>query len=595
MPDLDASSFSIRANLGVPADQFDAEVASPDEWVDADDTDRISLQLGLMKADETEVLISHLVDGVIDEYTIRVTPDEIITTVQGRDGMAITLDRQVNKTYPRGAAQGGTADRVDADVSIKAIKPEIAPTGRWRASEIAGDVMAEVSMLQVSWQVRDYELRVDFNASGRPLDILRQLAEPWGQAESSPVDIFVEGSDVIVRNRTPQPIEASAYRFHIRDARIKDLTITKRPPKRLGRVILDGMLIQPKDDVGVAAFELSDPTLDIEERNIKDVTSSEVSVVRGPDGLILAQTSSSMKYRMPDGVMLGQTKTTLTQRGNGMELTQRETVVNTWETIEYDQGGRPLKQPNQLSGTTTIEGIHPADKSGTFQVLRTEGSGFAYDSDNFLTMTTTEKRELNLRSRALEKREMVIRHYRDVGPLLYELTTTTFQFNTKGNRWDILNHEVTPGAGLRPGGPGRSKTFFIPKDVLNPRNPGAPGTGMLVPIQLDETISTDPRAVDFTYSNENLTLEDLQYIMAQLRAGSDLWEVELTFNAITMPWLKKGSAVFFYGLEKPDATAIELKPAVVLEVNTRYDESSEEPSMISNVRSVYWFAVPVMV
>ena len=589
-PNLPTKSFRIQSNLGLPADQFDADLTSHTDFIGAKETDRISLSMGLRKSDGTEVTIGHIKDGVVDEYILKLTPNGLIVSVRGRDPMAVLLDRNVNKTYVRAATQGGFATRTNADASIKTLAPELAPVGRYRASEIAADVLAEVSStLQLSWQVRDYEWRDgDFNASGRPLDILRQLADPWNQAEQSPVDVFVQGDSIIVLNRPPVPPADAGYRFHVRDARIKDFTWIRRPPRRLGRVILEGMLIQKVGTLGVATGEPSNPTLDIEERNIREVENSEEGIIRGPDGLIIATTSSTMRYRMPDGVLLFQVKSTHTQRGNGLDLTQRETVTNTWETVEYDQGGRPLKQPNQLSGQTTIEGIHPSDKSGTFQVLRTEDQGFDYDSDGYLKMTAVLKKELNLKSRLLEKRELVTRNYRDTGPGFVELTTSTFRFNSKANRFDAGQHEVVTNGGVRPGGPGRSKIIFIPKNANGNPNPGAPDTGMLVPVQLEKVISTDPKAVDFTYSNPNLTLEDLEVIMVQLEEGSSLWETELSFMAVSMPWLRRGSVIFLYGLEAADGTPIVLKPAVVVEVNTNYDESSATPSMLSQVRAVYW-------
>src|SRR6185436_10991882 len=113
---------------------------------------------------------------------------------------------------------------------------------------------------------------------------------------------------------------------------------------------------------------------------------------------------------MPDGVLVRSIKEVWTEGSQGLQLSQRETVENEWEEIEYDNG-RPLKAASQLSQTTTIEGIHPSDKTLTFQVLERQEVAYAYDTPGFLTQQTTLKRQLNLKTKSLDKKELVVRDY----------------------------------------------------------------------------------------------------------------------------------------------------------------------------------------
>jgi hypothetical protein len=63
--------------------------------------------------------------------------------------------------------------------------------GAFRASEIAREIV-ESCGLSLSWECRDYTLLEDFDASGRCVDLLHRLIEPWCQVERFRADVRAE-------------------------------------------------------------------------------------------------------------------------------------------------------------------------------------------------------------------------------------------------------------------------------------------------------------------------------------------------------------------------------------------------------------------
>jgi hypothetical protein len=589
MPDLEAQSFTLRAMLDRPAADFDAEVPGSAVFMEASEGDRVTLEAGYRDAAGVPTFIGQVTKGVVDEWEMVLAPDRILCSVRGRDPLTLLLERLVTKVFPRSPAREvleTVASLAEGGGNIRIINRAQAPPGRWTARAIAETVLADLNadlpapeQLTLSWEVPNYELRSDYSASGRRLDVIAELAAPWSQAEPSKVDILLEGLTVVVRNRTPVP--PAAYSFPIHDARIKQLRITKRRPRRIGEVILSGMAVQISG-AGLLGVTLPSPTIDIEE------TPNRTTItVDTPTG--------SFTYRMPDGVLLKSVKAIFAASPlGGQQMISRETVENEWSEVQYDNA-RPLNAANQLSQLVTVEGIHPADKGKTFQVLRTEAVSYEYDAQEFLTRTTAIKRELNLKARQMDIKERVTKDYDETGPLRYDIVTTTSRWNDRIGFWFLVSRDGAPASGYRPGGPGRSKVTWIPAG----QKPGLNDSGQLIPVMLQRTISTEPDAEPFVYSNDNLTLEELERIFAQLAEASDLWEYELAMECITMPWLKKGVGFQLTACKDtngallqfhPDLPAGHLRPALVLEQQLRYVDAEGEDgaSLTSTVRALYW-------
>ena len=528
--------------------------------------------------------------GIVDEWELTLAPNLIASRVRGRDSLTLLLERPITKVYKRSPEREtleSVATEAEGGGNYRVVNPDFSPLGRWTARTIAEDVIVDLNadlpaaeQLTLAWQVRDYEIRSDYSASGRPLDILAELAEPWNQALPTTVDVLMEGLVIIVRNREPIPV--ADYVFPVTDARIKRLTITKRRPRRIGEVTLSGMPVQIEGE-GLIGVTLPDPSTDIEE-----TPNRTTATVVTPTG--------TFTYRMPDGVLIQSVKVIFGTSPSGLsEMISRETVDNVWSEVQYDNM-RPLNAANQLSQIVTVEGIHPSDTVGrTFQVLRTEEVSYEYDAQEFLYRTTATKKELNLRAREMKLTERITKDYDETGPLRYEIVTTTARWNDRIGYWTLLNRDAAPASGYRPGGPGRARVVWIPAGI----HPGSNNSGEMIPVMLQETISTAPDALPFLYSNDNLTLEELRVIFDQLALASGLWEYELAMECITMPWLKKHVGIQFTGCRDSggalipfhaDLPAGHLRAALVLEHQLRYIEAegADGASLTSMVRAVYW-------
>lgn len=603
MPDLEAQSFTIKTPLDRPAKDFTAEVPGTEAFVEASEDDRITLEAGYRDLAGNETLVGQIRKGVVDEWEITLSPDAATTTVRGRDLMDRLLQRPIAKIYPRlpvrevldtiaGPGGGGG--------NIRTLTVAQAAPGRYMAQQIAADVLALVNaslpedqQLILSWETRDYEIRSDYSATGRPLDVLRDLAEPWNQVPAFAIDVMLVGLTVVVRNR--QPVPPADHVIALPDARITSVTITKRRPLRYGQVILSGMSTQIEgvEGEGIIGEDLPDPTLEIEETpNRTEVT------VKTPTGIFT--------YRAPDGVLLHAEKPVFSGGTGGIqEMIKRETIDNEWTETAYDNG-RPISSARQTKQRTLIEGVHPKDKKvRTFRTLGDEAVVYEYDTQNYLVRVTATKREVPHKAPdTFELKEKITKDYTDIAssPPQHEIVTTSWRWENKAGIWLIKNRDAVPVSGYRPGGPGGFKGTFIPAgqdEDGREMKPGENSSGQLLPVMLEEVISDHPDAEPFSYANDNLTYADLVFIRDQLRAASGLWEWELAFPGVTMPWIAKHVGVQFTqcrdvaGALIPfhaDLPAGHLRPALVLDDVLRYVEGEglDASSLDSIPRGVYW-------
>ncbi len=257
MPDLGAQSFTIRSPLDRPAKDFAAEVPGTHAFVGASREDRITLEAGYRDLAGNETLVGQIRKGIVDEWELTLTPDAASTTVRGRDLMDRLLARPIAKIYPRSPVRevlDTIAGPGAGGGNLRTLTVEQAPAGHYMASQIAADVLAKVNeslpddqQLTLSWATRDYEIRSDYSATGRPLDVLRDLAEPWNQVPPFAIDVMLVGLTVVVRNRVPVP--PADHVIALPDARIKSVTITKRRPVFYGQVVLSGMSTQIEGDL----------------------------------------------------------------------------------------------------------------------------------------------------------------------------------------------------------------------------------------------------------------------------------------------------------------------------------------------------------
>jgi hypothetical protein len=266
--DILAGQFTIDSSLDLAADAYTSPVVGSVDYLAADDADTITLSAGLIDpATGTPYTIGHLVGGV-DEYSLHITPDRIDGSIRGRDNMAEMIDRTYQMRYLR--AQPGPLEKIamDGKTFDGLPDPTLYTVGKFRASEIASQVVTGEGQpggptgLTLSWECRDYDLQENFDASGRPIDILRKLVEPWSQIEALKVDVFVQGTTVICR---PRSLTTSAdYTYAVSDARIKDVTIRRKRAEIYGRVSLSGEFNLRERGLGsVTPIEVDETTEDV--------------------------------------------------------------------------------------------------------------------------------------------------------------------------------------------------------------------------------------------------------------------------------------------------------------------------------------------
>lgn len=597
MPDLEAQSFSIRCPLDRPASDFEAEVPGTQVFVDASEADRMTLEAGYRDAAGQETLVGQIRKGIVDEWELTLAPTTASSTVRGRDPMDWLLQRPIAIIFPRSPAREvleTIAGPADGGGNVRTLTVAQAPHGRWQASQIAAYIVATVNatlpldqQLTLSWETRDYEIRSDYSASGRPLDVLRDLAEPWNQVPAFAIDVLMNGLTIVVRNR--QPIPPPDYVLPITDARLRQVTVTKRRPRRYGQVVLSGMSVQIEGE-GLIGEDLPDPTVEIEETpNRTEIT------IKAPTG--------TLTYRMPDGALLHAEKPVFAGGPAGItEMIKRETIDNEWTEVQYDNG-RPLGQARQVTQHTLIEGVHPKDKTvRVFRVLGDETVTYEYDTQEYLVRVTAEKREVPHKAPGtFELKEKITKDYTDVygSPPQHEIVTSAWRWENKAGIWLLKNRDAVTVSGYRPGGPSGFKGFFIPADP--DAKPGANNSGQLIPVMLEAVVSADPHAEPFAYGNENLTYGDLVFILSQLTAASGLWPYELAFPGVTMPWIKKHVGIQFTGCRDGAGALIpfhanlppgHLRPALILETGLRYVEGEglDASTLESQVRGIYWSA-----
>ncbi len=171
---------------------------------------------------------------------------------------------------------------------------------------------------------------------------------------------------------------------------------------------------------------------------------------------------------------------------------------------------------------------------------------------------------------------------RDKGSLLAEQITEQYTFDETNQIWVIQTRDTQTAAGRRPGGPGRGLPVKRQGAQTQSRTGGA------TQIQLVTLLSSDPDAVDVTYSNVNLTLADLQFIQNQFIAVQNLWEYEVAFQGPAQVWLQRGNTLQVTGVVAEDGSPISLPPLLITESKMNYDESSATPKVISLLRGFGW-------
>jgi len=572
MATLPTQSFEVDSTLDLTADGYQATLPDSDAFLAAADTDVVKLSAGFTDpSTEISYTVGH-VEGGIDEYILTVEGDRITASVKGRDHLSKMLDRRIKILFLRNPPKTPPTDPYEV--------------GLFRASEIARTVVEAVG-LSLSWSCRDYTMLEDFDASGRPADILQKLLEPWSQVEAFKVDLFIQGSTVFCRERTASI--TPDYTYSAKDARITRLTYRKIAPWRAGtlfsKVTLYGRLIPKKGGVVVGPQtpppEPGTPIIPWESEE------SKLSETRDKSGLVLTQVSTLTTYRMPDKLILKVVEKTYNRQGKGsatvLKLISEKITENEYEPSRYDDRG-PINRPKQLRQDVRSNGIHKSDKAKKFQVIAREETEFGYDTVGYQDLTYTRKWELNVKDKQLQERERVVKSLRDVEQLKVEQATAVYKAKGNEGEFYLSQYDVQTSAGLRPAGP-RPPAATKGAPTAGSGDDDVPKEAII----LEQTISSDPRAVDVRYSNASLTEADLAYLMAKFSAANGKWAHELEIEYVSMPWLRKANALSITGLKAADGTtAIPLQSALITDQRLVYADRGDSPVMLSYLTARYW-------
>lgn len=563
MATIDGKSFHLDSSLELAADSFTLDVPGTQDYREAAETDVVRLKAGFTDAATGLHYEVGQVVGPADAYEISIDPKEMTCRVSGRDSMAELIGRRFAKRYLRAQPTPEEQAAMDGHTFADEPDPIVYAVGSFNASEIAREVVAFCG-LSLSWECRDYTLLEDFDASGRCLDILKRLIEPWCQVDRCRVDLFAEGDTIAARPRQSPMVSGWSYPWN--HAGIKHVTVRRQIGKRYGRVSLFGKLV-PKGltDGGGGIYQPSE----LEETSVSE-TKDEADNV-------LQRVVRTTTYRMPEKIVLRSREQTFDRQGGALKLVKDEQRENEWETIPYTDA-RASKNPRQLRASTLVAGIHPNDKAKIFQHIRREDVSFSYETEGYQDMTTTRTWELNLTKRQLAETERVVRVLKEIEHLKTEEVTSTYKAKTSGEFY-LAHMQTNESAGLRPGGPRPGRTITI----------GSGDTGTQEPLTLEAVVSDHVWAEDVQYSNPNLEQEDLDWILAQMQAASGQWEYSLAIDYVAMPWIRKGDVIEITGLTAEDGvTPIQIGPALIVTQGLNYDESSTAPQMVSRLSAVWW-------
>lgn len=575
MADIAPSQFAIDSTMEYVSDQFRFEKPGSTTARAASRVDRVTLRHGLLDGSNAQQLITQITNAIIDEYEITIDEGSIVERIRGRDQGASLLEKTYKQLYRRSP--------ITVPIS-KVLPPPGVPEvveqiGRFKASQIAKDACKAVG-LELSWGCRDYELLTDFSSNGSIISVLRTLVKPWDLVAPFKVDIYIQGTTVMIVPRS-YPFTRIDFSSSLKNAKRTQFIIRKRPTRPFGLVVLRGQKLPTNSD------------------NKGGSVNKNFSVSYPPDAPVTGERIAyDVRYRLPDNVLLYEQRSTYANSDAGSEiLVSRETTYKDWTTVQYDDQGRPLRPADPISERLTVERVDPSDESQLLRVWNETRSSFGVDSDHFVNNKVTVKQELDLDSDNMVNSEMEVMDIVSTGPLLNDTTTTTYKWGQDINdnfTWLFQQSTVAPSGGHKPGGPGRGQ----PTSIIVPNKPG-PMQGGSTQILLAQQfpIGASPPFVvtdlDFSYSNEHLTMEDLQFIMAQFVAANAIWEYEVEFSGVAQAWLQRGSTIQFTDVfvEPDGVTTFTLPVMLITEVRMIYDESKSVSSALYKCRAFGYAAI----
>lgn len=606
--------LSIETSLQSSCAQWEAELPGSREYLAIHNDRTVDIGIGFRRSVGSPLVFVGIKQGIVDEYRLECRKPGNISHLKGRDAAGALFDREFNTLYQRYPGQ---------DVQVPDGTAVL--VGIFRARTVAETIIASMG-LTPAWQCRDYELWEDFDATGRAIDILRRLVDPWCSVEPSRVDIWCEGTTVYLRQRTPFPLAADhrvqydqreAASSPVRRIRALDLNIRTTRLPIYGDVQLTGREEVGETPASVDGADYSSHNVeiipfqrDVDENGAVSFTPGRVTQ-RSTSRSLYGRVEIQSTYQIPNQVLLETRKNTYVfLDGGGEKQAKREVKGTDYQPFTYDARGAtnsPMPTRDFSSVGRFVDEELPNGVTATvFKQDTEETTDYVYDKDNFLvTATTTQKQA---KDGVLVPTTQVVKHYQDTGPLSYTVNTDRYVFEVEsgfesqfgqifggefsGETGTILvpvdrlvpkwvSGDSTPANGHRPGGPNRPATKPMTSEFS-----GLIGAG----ISDGGRISSDPKAQNVSRTIGNMSAADLAFINAQHAEASGLYENELELTILSMPWLKVGDLIEILGVKDDFGDPIDFGKALVYGLEAEIEFAPPRSHM--RVKAVSWQPAP---
>ncbi len=307
--------IEIRSDLSQLADQFDLPRVGTDFFTDA------------VKGAPVEILVGyngqslHQLVGAADEWELAWDDLSMIGGLRGRSLGGRLVDRAFRKTYFRTAPN-----------PLPAFPHAV---GLFTARQLAEE-LATTAGLTLRWDAPDYGIQESpFSLSGSIGGSIRRLVQTVGQPEAFSVDVYTEGTELIVKQRALSP-PAPDYTLTLAELMGTAITYRKYPGPVYGRLTIIG---------GNRAGPLIEVTDEELPEEVTEIETRETAAVPPVKGRARTTTSRTVLRSVPNEVLL------------------REHSIT---EVELDQAPLPTLPTPLLSGTVADSQL--AQGAGTFQL-----------------------------------------------------------------------------------------------------------------------------------------------------------------------------------------------------------------------------------
>ena len=553
-------SFTTRANISLPSNEFEAEVDELNAFGDISPTSAVSLSAGYVDQDGVPHSIA-VGGGRVTETIANLRKDATVVTVRGVTSLENPLFKIYQMRFLVPPVDPKTLEVEEGGVNdpkSTAYIPYI--IGTFTAKQIA--MMAGAA----AWTANDYTMRADFTANGRLIDILNQLVAPFQLLEAAKSDIFVYGNLVVVQKRGTRAFRGMGMiSMTAKDARISSLEVRKRRGQYVRKVVLYGMPIMSTSSSG-ASGQPPEPFSYIEGEDYAN-TVQTISA-----GGVTTTIAENITYRTPERVVKAVAKTISTSPGG---LVSSENTTNEWEVPAVYSWKLP-DPPRLKSSHTVYQGYAPGDKEKMFRVVKEVWVGYEYDGNGFLKNTVTTTAEWDSKTGKMKTSTMSAAAVRDSGKLQVTRDTVDFKIDSKGEKWYPTAADTTLSAGYRPGGPLQAGGALYEGDPSS-------GKG-LRNIVLVANISSEPDAFDIEASFPFMDMGGLSQVLANLREGNGRSINELATFGVGIPWMVVGDTLNL--TEVPDISVE--GSYMIVDATGTYKETRQEAYMTSNLKGMAW-------